>query len=401
MKVPFSPPDITDEEIEQVVDTLKSGWITTGPKTKYFENQIADFVNCSRAVCFSSATSAMEMILRLLDIGPKDNVITCAYTYTASASVAVHVGADLKLVDVANGSYFMDYDALDKAIDENTKVIIPVDIAGVPCDYDILNEIVEGKKHIYKASNPIQEAFSRIVILADAAHSFGSSRNNIKCGSLADFTSFSFHAVKNLTVGEGGAATWKSQDFLYDEEIYNKLVMLSLHGQTKDALAKTKAGSWEYDIVTPGYKCNMTDIMASVGIAQLNRYSHILQRRDELLKIYEEGLDEEAVSLIPHRADHYFSNKHLLLARFRDFDERQRNDFIKKLSERDVAANVHYKPLPLLTAYKNMGFSIDDYPNAYMQYRNEVSLPLYSSMTNEQAFYVCECVNNILLNEEK
>ena len=396
--IPFSPPDITDVEINNVVEVLKSGWITTGPKTKEFERQIAEYCNTNKAICLNSATACMEMTLRLLGIGEGDEVITSAYTYTASASVIHHVGAKIVLVDTAKDSFQMDYEKLEEAITERTKAIIPVDLAGVMCDYEKIFEVVNRKKDLFKANNELQEAIGRVVILADGAHSFGASQKGKMSGEVADFTSFSFHAVKNLTTAEGGALTWKSIDGVDDEEIYKRLNTLSLHGQTKDALAKTKIGSWEYDIVEPAYKCNMTDIMAAIGMGQLSRYEDLLNYRKAIINRYDELLEDvEGVEVLKHYTDENTSSGHLYLVRLTGEDEAFRNEVITKMAEEGIATNVHYKPLPLLTAYKNLGFKIEDYPNAFDMYKNEITLPLNTLISLEQIKYIVEnlekCIN--------
>lgn len=396
MKIQFSPPDITNAEIDEVIDTLKSGWITTGPKTKSFENKIAEYTNTSKAVCLNSATAAMEMTLRLLGIGEGDEVITSAYTYTASASVIHHVGAKIVLIDTAKDSFHMDYEKLEKVITKNTKAIIPVDIAGVMCDYDRILEIVNSKKNLFRPSNDIQEAIGRVVILADAAHSFGATYKNKKSGEVADFTSFSFHAVKNLTTAEGGAVTWKDISGINSEDIYKQFMLLSLHGQSKDALAKTKLGSWEYDILSPAYKCNMTDILASLGLVQLQRYPEILKRRREIIKMYDEGLKNCNLDILKHYGDDFSSSGHLYLVRLIDKDENYRDSVITKMAEKGIATNVHYKPLPMHTAYKNLGFDITDYPNAFDMYKNEITLPLHTLLTDEEARYVVDWLQEII-----
>ncbi len=388
--IPFSPPDISGEEINEVVDTLKSGWITTGPKTKLFEKKIAQYCNTSKAVALNSATAAMEMTLRLLGIGGGDEVITCAYTYTASASVITHVGAKVVLVDSGKDSYHIDYDAIAAAITEKTKAIIPVDIAGVMCDYDKIFEAIEKKKELFNPKNDIQKAFDRVIVLADAAHSIGATYKDKVSGEVADFTSFSFHAVKNLTTAEGGMVTWRDIDGFDNEEIYNRYMLLSLHGQSKDALAKTKLGAWEYDIVAPNYKCNMTDIMASLGLAQFRRYSKILNRRKEIIEKYNFLLRQLNVTPMKHYNDTYQSSGHLYLLRLNDKKEKFRNDVITKLAEKGVSSNVHYKPLPMHSAYKNLGFSIFDYPNAFKMYENEITLPLHTLLTDEDIEYVVD-----------
>lgn len=402
IQVPFSPPDISEAEIQEVTEALRSGWITTGPRTKEFERKIASFVGTERAVCLNSATACMELTLRLLGVGPGDEVITSAYTYSASASVVCHVGATLRLVDTAPDSYEMDYGKLEEAINEKTKVIIPVDIAGVPCDYDTIFDITERKRSFFHGKNEIQRALGRIVVLADAAHAFGASRNGKSCGQLADFTSFSFHAVKNLTTAEGGAVTWKEIPGVDSEWIYRQYQLYSLHGQSKDALAKTKLGAWEYDIVGPYYKCNMTDIMAGIGLAQLKRYPAMLQRRREILDFYERELERFPVEILKHDSDTYHSSRHLCLVRLTGKSMEFRNRLIEAMAENGVATNVHYKPLPLHTAYKNMGFNSSDFPNALAQYENEITLPLHTSLTKEQISAVtdvfCRCYREV---EEK
>jgi dTDP-4-amino-4,6-dideoxygalactose transaminase len=386
--IPFSPPDISDEEINEVVDTLKSGWITTGPKTKLFEKQIAEYCNTSKAVALNSATAAMEMTLRLLGIGPGDEVITCAYTYSASASVITHVGAKVVLVDSGKDSFHIDYDAIADAITEKTKAIIPVDIAGVMCNYDRIFNAVKSKKELFVPSNDLQKAFGRVVVIADAAHSIGATYKGKMSGEVADFTSFSFHAVKNLTTAEGGAVVWRDIDGFDNEEIYKQYMLLSLHGQSKDALAKTKLGAWEYDIVAPNYKCNMTDIMASLGLAQFKRYPEILGRRKEIIKKYDDLLSKLEVTSMQHYDRNYQSCGHLYLLRLNGKDEAFRNDVITKMAEKGVSSNVHYKPLPMHSAYKNLGFKMEDYPNAFNMYRNEITLPLHTLLTDEDIKYV-------------
>lgn len=395
MNISFSPPDIGEEEIREVVDTLKSGWITTGPKTKLFENKIADFCRTSRAVCLNSATACMETTLRILGVGPGDEVITSAYTYTATASVVCHVGAKLVLVDTAEDSFQMDYDWLEAAVTERTKVIIPVELGGVVCDYDRLFQIVENKKPLFHPSNEIQEKIGRVILMADAAHALGAMRRGKMCGEIADFTCFSFHAVKNLTTAEGGAVTWRDIPGIDNEDLYKKYMLLSLHGQSKDALAKTQLGAWEYDIIAPYYKCNMTDIMASIGLAQLKRYREILQRRRDIIETYDRALDELPVTRLKHFDDINVSSGHLYLVRLTGKDRKFTNQFITAMAEEGVATNVHYKPLPLLSAYKNMGFDIKDYPNAFHMFENELTLPLHTCLTDEQAAYVAETFKKV------
>lgn len=390
MNIPFSPPDITEEEIQEVAAALRSGWITTGPRTKELERQVAAFCGVNRAVCLNSQTACAEMALRVMGIGEGDEVITSAYTYTASASVIDHVGARIVLVDTQKNSLEMDYEAVEAAITEKTKAIIPVDLGGVPCDYERIYEIVEKKRRLFKASNRFQEALGRVAIMADAAHSFGASRNGRPAGSLADFSSFSFHAVKNFTTAEGGALAWNSMPGIDDEEIYKQLQLLSLHGQSKDALAKTKLGAWEYDIVGPWFKCNMTDVAAALGLVQMKRYGGMLQRRKEIIEKYDTAFNVLGVETLPHYMEKYQSSGHLYLTRVPGITLEQRNEIIIKMAERGVACNVHYKPLPLHTAYKNLGFDIADYPNAYDHFANEISLPLHTCLSDEQVEYVIE-----------
>lgn len=391
--VPFSPPDMSEEEIQEVAQALRSGWITTGPKTKEFERQIAAYCHTDKAVCLNSATACMESILRVLGVGPGDEVITSAYTYTATASVTCHVGATVVMVDTKPGSFEMDYDKLAEAITERTKVVIPVDLAGVVCDYDRIFAAVESKKHLFRAANDLQRAYGRVVVLADAAHGFGAKRGGKMCGEIADFTSFSFHAVKNLTTAEGGALTWLNREGVDNEALYKQFQLLSLHGQNKDALAKTQLGAWEYDIIAPLYKCNMTDVMAGIGLAQLRRYEGMLNRRREIITRYNEALKNQAVQVLPHYpADDATTAScgHLYICRLLNKTTEERNEIIIKMAERGIACNVHYKPLPMMTAYKALGFDIADYPNAYDMYHNEITLPLNTKMTDEDVEYVIE-----------
>ena len=387
-KVPFSPPDITESEVNLVSEALRSGWITTGPKTKEFERLIAMCCQTEQAVCLNSATACMELILRVLGVGQGDEVITPAYTYTATASVTCHVGAKVVMVDTAPDSFEMDYDKLADAITERTKVILPVDLAGVVCDYDKIFAAVESKKHLFSPANDIQKAYGRVIVLADAAHAFGAKWHGKMCGEIADFTSFSFHAVKNLTTAEGGALTWRNHDGVDNESLYKQFQLLSLHGQNKDALAKTRLGAWEYDIVAPYYKCNMTDVMAGIGLAQLKRYPEMLYRRRQIIERYNEGLKGRDVQVLDHFGDDHSSSGHLYLVRLLGEDVEYRNAVIERMAERGIACNVHYKPLPMMTAYKNLGFDIVDYPNAYNQYHNEITLPLHTSLTDEDVEYV-------------
>lgn len=394
--IPFSPPDMSEAEVLEVAEALRSGWITTGPRTKEFEKQIAAYCGTDRAVCLNSATACMEMILRVLGVGPGDEVITSAYTYTATASVTCHVGAKVVMVDTAPNSFEIDYDKLADAITERTKVIIPVDLAGVVCDYDKIFAAVESRKNLFKPINEIQKAYGRVVILADAAHAFGAQRNGKMCGSIADFTSFSFHAVKNLTTAEGGALTWRSVEGVDNEWLYKQFQLLSLHGQNKDALAKTKLGAWEYDIIAPNYKCNMTDIMAGIGLAQMKRYPEMLNRRRQIIEAYNKALSGHNVQVLNHYGDEHASSGHLYLVRLLGRDVEYRNRVIEKMAERGIACNVHYKPLPMMTAYKNLGFDISDYPNAYNQYSNEITLPLHTRLSDEDVEYIiknfCEVI---------
>lgn len=396
MNIKFSPPDITDAEIKEVIDTLKSGWITTGPKTKLFEKKIAGYCKTEKAVCLNSNTAGLELILRILGIGFGDEVIVPAYTYTASASVVDHVGAKIVFVDCAKDSFEMDYDKIENYINEKTKAIIAVDIAGIPANYEKIYEIVECNKEKFKPNNDIQKQLGRIAVIADAAHSFGASNKGIMTGNMADFTSFSFHAVKNLTTAEGGAVTWKNINGVDNEWIYNQFMLWSLHGQNKDALKKNKAGQWEYDIKMPGYKCNMTDIMASIGLAQLNRYEQLLGRRKEIIEKYNEGLKELDIKVLEHYNEERKSSGHLYLMRLTGKDEAYRNSIIEKLAEEGIATNVHYKPLPMMSAYKDMGFDIKDYPNAYDMYKNEITLPLHTLLTEEEIAYIVKKVKEEL-----
>ena len=388
--IPFSPPDISEAEVQEVAEALRSGWITTGPRTKEFERQIADYCGTSKAVCLNSATACMESILRALGVGSGDEVITSAYTYTASASIVCHVGCTLKLVDTAPDSFEMDYDKLADAITEKTKVIIPVDLGGVVCDYEKIFTVVESKRHLFKPNNKIQEAFGRVIVLADAAHAFGANWHGKMCGSIADFTSFSFHAVKNLTTAEGGALTWRDREGIDNEALYKHFQLLSLHGQNKDALAKTKLGAWEYDIIAPYYKCNMTDVMAGIGLAQFKRYPDLLYRRRQIIERYNDALKDLPVQVLNHYDDNHSSSGHLYLTRLLGKTMEERNNVIEKMAELGIACNVHYKPLPMMTAYKSMGFDIKDYPNAYTQFSNEITLPLHTRLSDDDIEYVIE-----------
>ncbi|WP_117149342.1 DegT/DnrJ/EryC1/StrS family aminotransferase [Paraliobacillus zengyii] len=394
--ISFSPPDVMEEEIEEVIKAMKSGWITTGPRTKEFEKRIAKYLRVNKAACLNSATASMELTLRILGIGPGDEVITSSYTYTASASIIDHVGAKIVLVDTAPDSFEMDNDKLADAITENTKAIIAVDIAGVMCDYDTIYEIVDSKKNLFKPNNDLQLLFNRIIVVTDAAHAFGAERNGMKCGQVSDFTCFSFHAVKNLTTAEGGAVVWRNDRGLDDDWIYKQYMLYSLHGQSKDALAKTQIGSWEYDIVYPAYKCNMTDIMASIGLIQLDRYVGLLDRRREIIEMYDRELIPLGIQTLQHYGEEFSSSGHLYLVRIPKISEKERNKIIVRMAEAGVACNVHYKPLPMFTAYKNLGFDIKDYQNAYNQYINEVTLPLHTLLSDEDVEYVVENFKKII-----
>ncbi len=394
--IPFSPPDMSELEVEEVKKAILSGWITTGPRTKEFEKRIAKYVGTNKAVCLNSATAAMEMTLHVLGIGPGDEVIVPAYTYTASCSVICHVGATPVMIDCGKDSFEMDYDKLPDLITEKTKVIIPVDLAGIICDYDKIYKAIESKKHLFKPSNDIQKVFNRVIVMADCAHGFGAVQNGFYAGSIADFTCYSFHAVKNLTTAEGGAVTWKSIAGINDEDIYKQYQLLSLHGQTKDALHKNQLGAWEYDIVSPAYKCNMTDVMAAIGLVQLNRYPEMLKWRHKIIRKYNEAFKDLPVTLLNHEDDYHVSSGHLYFVRVDGIGEKERNEIIVKMAEKGIACNVHYKPLPMLSAYKNLGFNIEDYPNAFHQYENEITLPLYSKLTEEDVEYIIKCFKECL-----
>ena len=396
MNIPFSPPDVGEEEIKEVAEALRSGWITTGPRTKQLERNIAEWMGVEKCVCLNSQTACAEMALRVMGIGEGDEVITCAYTYTASASVIAHVGAKIVLVDTQKDRLEMDYDALEGAITERTKAIIPVDLAGVPCDYDRIFGIVERKRDLFKPNNELQAALGRIAVMADTAHAFGAKWHGKMIGSVADFSSFSFHAVKNLTTAEGGALTWRTIPGISNEDIYKKLQLLSLHGQSKDALAKTQLGAWEYDVIGTWYKCNMTDVAAAIGLKQFERYPGMLLRRRELIGRFDSLLKPLGVKVLEHYTDEYESSGHLYLTRIPGINAETRNEIIIKMAERGIACNVHYKPLPMHTAYKNLGFDIKDFPNAYSQFENEITLPLHTRLTDEEASYVIENYVQIL-----
>ncbi|MDU5503536.1 MAG: DegT/DnrJ/EryC1/StrS family aminotransferase [Anaerococcus vaginalis] len=390
MNIPFSPPDISEEEIKEVIDALKSGWITTGPKTKKLEKELLEFTGTNMGVCLNSQTAAAEMTLRVLGVGQGDEVITSAYTYTATASVVEHVGAKLVLVDTQEENLEMNYEKLKDAINEKTKVIIPVDLGGVPCDYDKIFQIVEEKKNLFKANNEIQKAYNRIIIMADTAHALGAEYKGKKVGSIADFSNFSFHAVKNFTTAEGGYATWKDKEGIDNEKLYKQYQLLSLHGQSKDALSKTKLGSWEYDVVGAWYKCNMTDVLAGIGLAQVKRYPRLLKRRKEIIEKYDKAFRPLGIKSLNHFDKNHTSSGHLYISQVPKIDIEQRNKIIEEMAEKGIACNVHYKPLPLLTAYKNLGFEIKDYPNAYNHYKNEITLPLHTKLSDEEVDYIIE-----------
>ena len=386
--IPFSPPDMTEAEVSEVREAILSGWITTGPKTKEFERLIAICCQTKKAVALNSATAAMELTLRVLGVGPGDEVIVPAYTYTATASVGCHVGAKLVMVDVGKDSFEIDYDRIADAITERTKVVMPVDLGGVMCDYDKVFAAVESKRALFRPANDMQKAFGRVIVLADAAHAFGARWHDRMCGEVADFTSFSFHAVKNLTTAEGGAVTWRPIAGIDDEWLYKQYQLLSLHGQNKDALAKTQLGAWEYDIVAPDFKCNMTDISAAIGLVQIRRYAELLKRRRDIVERYNEALKSCHVQVLNHYGKEHQSSGHLYLVRLLGKDSTFRNEVIRQMAERSIACNVHYKPLPMMTAYKNLGFDIKDYPNAYHQFENEITLPLHTRLTDEDVAYI-------------
>ena len=396
MKIPFSPPDITEQEAQEVTAALLSGWITTGPRTKQLEKNIASLCGVEKAVCLNSATASLESILQMLGIGPGDEVITTAYTYTATASVVYHIGATLKFVDTQKDSLEMDYDQMADAINERTKAVIPVDLAGIPCNYEKVFEAVESKKHLFRPNNDLQKSFGRVIVVADGAHALGAQWRGQMVGAIADFTSFSFHAVKNFTTGEGGALTWRNHQGIDNEKMYKEFQLLTLHGQSKDALEKSTLNSWEYDIIYPGYKRNMTDVIAAIGLVQMKRYPALLARRKQLIERYNETLKDENVSLLSHYTDDYTSSGHLYLVRLTGRDSNDRNQVINKMAERGIATNVHYKPLPMMTAYRKLGFDIKNFPNAYHFFENEITLPLYTKLTDEQVDYILENFKDII-----
>ncbi len=394
--IPFSPPDITESEIDAVAETLRSGWITTGPKTKEFEKKVAEFLGTPKAVALGSCTSSLELTLRILGIGEGDEVIVPAYTYTASAACIAHVGARIVMVDTSPDSFLIDPERVADAVTENTKAVIPVDIAGKMCDYERIFEAVESKRQLFRPKNDIQRLFNRVIVVSDSAHGFGSSRHGVMSGCVADFTAFSLHAVKTITSAEGGIATWKHHEGLDDEKLYNKYMLYSLHGQTKDALHKNLAGSWEYDIVVPGYKCNMTDIQAAIALVQLRRFREIQGRRRAIIDMYDKAMDEMGVGYLHHVNADFVTSCHIYLTRVPNIGHRERNEIIDRMAELGVSCNVHFKPLPMMTAYKNMGFDIKDYPNAYAHYKNEITLPLHTKLSDDDVNYVIECYRKVL-----
>ena len=396
MKIPFSPPDITEQEAQEVTAALLSGWITTGPRTKQLEKNIASLCGVEKAVCLNSATASLESILQMLGIGPGDEVITTAYTYTATASVVYHIGATLRFVDTQKDSLEMDYDQMADTINERTKAVIPVDLAGIPCNYEKVFEAVESKRHLFRPNNDLQKSFGRVIVVADGAHALGAQWRGQMVGAIADFTSFSFHAVKNFTTGEGGALTWRNLQCIDNEKMYKEFQLLTLHGQSKDALEKSTLNSWEYDIIYPGYKRNMTDVIAAIGLVQMKRFPALLARRKQLIERYNETLKDENVSLLSHYTDDYTSSGHLYLVRLTGRDSNDRNQVINQMAERGIATNVHYKPLPMMTAYRKLGFDIKNFPNAYHFFENEITLPLYTKLTDEQVDYILENFKDII-----
>lgn len=396
MKIPFSPPDITEQEAQEVTAALLSGWITTGPRTKQLERDIAQLCGVEKAVCLSSATASLESILQMLGIGPGDEVITTAYTYTATASVVCHIGATLRFVDTQKDSLEMDYDQMADAINERTKAVIPVDLAGIPCNYEKVFAAVESKRSLFRPNNDLQKCFGRVMVVADGAHALGAQWRGQMVGAIADFTSFSFHAVKNFTTGEGGALTWRSREGIDNEKLYKEFQLLTLHGQSKDALEKSELNSWEYDIIYPGYKRNMTDVVAAIGLVQMKRFPALLARRKELIHRYDEALKNENVKVLPHYTDDYTSSGHLYLVRLEGRNSEERNKVINQMAERGIATNVHYKPLPMMTAYKRLGFDIKDFPNAYNLFVNEITLPLHTRLTDEEVEFVLTNFKDII-----
>ena len=396
MKIPFSPPDITEQEAQEVTAALLSGWITTGPRTKQLEKNIASLCGVEKAVCLNSATASLESILQMLGIGPGDEVITTAYTYTATASVVYHIGATLRFVDTQKDSLEMDYDQMADTINERTKAVIPVDLAGIPCNYEKVFEAVESKRHLFRPNNDLQKSFGRVIVVADGAHALGAQWRGQMVGAIADFTSFSFHAVKNFTTGEGGALTWRNHQGIDNEKMYKEFQLLTLHGQSKDAFEKSALNSWEYDIIYPGYKRNMTDVIAAIGLVQMKRFPALLALRKQLIERYNETLKDKNVSLLSHYTDDYTSSGHLYLVRLTGRDSNDRNQVINQMAERGIATNVHYKPLPMMTAYRKLGFDIKNFPNAYHFFENEITLPLYTKLTDEQVDYILENFKDII-----
>lgn len=396
MTISFSPPDITTQEAQEVTAALLSGWITTGARTKLFEKEIAQSCGTEKAVCLNSATACLETILQILGIGSGDEVITTPYTYTATASVICHVGAKIRFVDTQKDSFEMDYEQVAACINERTKAVIPVDIAGVPCNYEKIFAAVESRRELFHPENDIQKAIGRVAVIADSAHAFGAQWRNQKVGAIADFTAFSFHAVKNLTTGEGGALTWRKLSGIDNNSLYKEIQLLSLHGQDKDALERSEHNSWEYDIIYPGYKRNMTDITAAIGLVQMKRFPGMLARRKELITHYNEELKDENVYLLSHYTDEYSSSGHLYFVRLLGRTSEERNEIIRNMASRGIATNVHFKPLPMMTAYKRLGFNIDDYPNAYHFFENEITLPLYTKLTDEQVEYLLKNFKEII-----
>ena len=396
MTIPFSPPDITMQEAQEVTAALLSGWITTGARTKLFEEEIAQSCGTEKAVCLNSATACLETILQILGIGSGDEVITTPYTYTATASVICHVGATIRFVDTQKDSFEMDYEQVAACINERTKAVIPVDIAGVPCNYEKIFAAVESRRELFHPENEIQKAIGRVAVVADSAHAFGAQWRDQKVGAIADFTAFSFHAVKNLTTGEGGALTWRNIAGIDNDSLYKEFQLLSLHGQDKDALERSENNSWEYDIIYPGYKRNMTDITAAIGLTQMKRFPGMLARRKELITHYNEELKDENINMLSHYTDEYISSGHLYMVRLLGRTSEERNEIIRNMASRGIATNVHFKPLPMMTAYQRLGFDINDYPNAYHFFENEITLPLYTKLTDEQVEYLLRNFKEII-----
>ncbi|GHU70579.1 capsular polysaccharide biosynthesis protein [Clostridia bacterium] len=399
MFIPFSPPDITELEIDEVIDTLKSGWITTGKRTKLFERKLSEYIDTNCVVCLNSQTAAAEMTLRILGIGPGDEVIVPAYTYSASASVIDHVGAKIIMLDTSKDSFELDYDAIEGAITSKTKAIIPVDIGGRMCDYSRIYDSLNNKRKLYSANNDLQALFGRVIVIADSAHGFGAKKNGLNSGQVADFTTFSFHAVKNLTTGEGGAVTWRNDRGLDDDQLYRQFMLLSLHGQTKDALNKSQLGSWEYDIDSLAYKCNMTDLQAAIGLKQLERYGNLRNRRKQIINMYDAAFIPNGLQSLTHYDEYNSSSGHLYLLRIPDISVGERNSIIKQMAEAGISCNVHYKPLPMMSGYQRLGFTINNFPNAYCQYQNEITLPLHTLLSDEEVFCVEKQITDLIVNK--